>query len=108
MTTNNFRHGDIDFIKEDVNVSKLKKISKNNSHVIAEGEKTGHHHCITATKGTCDVYQDKNGNMVVKIDGVAVLTHPEHKTLTFLTGTWTVKREQEYDYFAKAKRQVID
>jgi len=104
----NLRHGDIAFIKEEVDTKGMKKISKKNSCVLAEGEATNHFHTITAVKGTCDVYQDKNGMMVVKVDGRALLTHPEHKTLEFTTGTWKIDREQEFDYFAKAKRQVLD
>ena len=104
----NLRHGDIAFIKEEIDTTGMKKISKKNSCVLAEGEATNHFHTITAVKGTCDVYQDSNGMMVVKVNGRALLTHPEHKTLEFTTGTWKVDREQEFDYFAKAKRQVID
>lgn len=106
--TNNKRHGDIGFISTpEIDVSGLKKIGSK-TFTVAEGESTGHHHVITATKGTVDIYEGKNGEMIISVNGKAVLTHPEHKQLEFTTGTWTVKREQEYDYFAKAKRQVLD
>jgi len=94
------RHGDIDFIPTDRKVEGLKKLGSN-SFVLAEGEKTNHCHTITKEKNsTVDVYEGKNGEMIVSVNGKAVLTHPEHKTLTFPTGVWEVKREQEYDWFS--------
>jgi hypothetical protein len=104
---NNFRHGDIAFIKANIDTSLLKKIGEK-AFTIAEGEKTGHCHVITAKTGIVEVFEGKNGEMIINVNGIAVLTHPEHKTLEFPTGTWRVDREQEWDYFAKAKRQVID
>lgn len=104
----NKRHGDIAFIKAEIDTAGMKLISKNNSCVLAEGEATNHFHTITATKGTCEVYQDKDGKMVVKVNGIASLTHPEHKTLEFTTGVWMIDREQEYDYFALKTHKVID
>jgi hypothetical protein len=106
--TNNKRHGDIAFISAEIDTTNLKKISKEKSFVLAEGEATNHFHTITAVKGTCDIYQDENGMMIVKVDGKAILTHPEHKPLEFTTGTWKVDREQEYDYFSLSTRKVID
>lgn len=107
MKNKNFRHGDIEFINETIDVSKLKKIGEK-TFTVAEGESTGHHHVITATKGTVDVYEGKNGEMIISVNGTAVLTHPEHKTLEFTTGTWRVDREQEYDYFSLQTRKVLD
>ena len=107
MKNKNLRHGDISFIKTEMDISNLKKIGSN-KFTVAEGESTGHHHIITATKGTVDVYEGKKGEMIISVNGKAVLTHPEHKTLEFTTGIWKVDREQEFDYFMKAKRQVLD
>jgi hypothetical protein len=108
METKNKRHGDIAFISAEIDTTNLKKISKGKSFVLAEGEATNRFHTITATKGTCDIYQDENGAMIVKVNGKAILTHPEHKALEFTTGTWKVDREQEYDYFSLQTRKVID
>jgi hypothetical protein len=107
MKNTNMRHGDIAFITADIDTTNLKKIGEK-SFTIAEGETTGHCHVITAKTGTVGVFEGKNGEMIINVNGLAVLTHPEHKTLEFPTGTWKVDREQEFDYFAKAKRQVID
>lgn len=103
----NKRHGDIIFIQKEIDITSLKKIGSKN-FVVAEGESTGHHHVITATKGTVDVYEGKNGELVIAVNGNAVLTHPEHKTLEFETGVYKVEREQEYDYFNLATRKVLD
>ncbi|MGV8131819.1 MAG: hypothetical protein ACP5N7_07005 [Candidatus Pacearchaeota archaeon] len=107
MNNTNYRHGDIAFIKEDIDIINLKKIGEK-QFTVAEGEATGHHHVITATKGTVDIYEGKNGEMVISVNGTAVLTHPEHKELTFQTGIWKVDREQEYDYFSLSTRKVLD
>ena len=103
----NKRHGDIIFIQKEIDIAKLKKIGSK-KFVVAEGESTGHHHVITATKGTVDVYEGQNGEFVIAVNGKAVLTHPEHKTLEFETGVYKVEREQEYDYFSLATRKVLD
>lgn len=103
---NTFRHGDIDFIPTK---KKGIKLLAKNKFTVAEGEKTGHHHVITAEKtSTVEVYEGKKGEMIISVNGKASLTHPEHKTLTFPTGVWEVKREQEMDWFAMETRQVID
>ena len=102
------RHGDLDFLPSTISLKGLKKLGEN-SFVLAEGEKTGHHHTITKEKNsTVDVYEGQNGEMIISVNGKAILTHPEHKTLTFPTGIWEVRREQEYDWFSLEKRQVLD
>lgn len=102
-----FRHGDIDFLP--TNKKGIKKIGER-TFTVAEGEKTGHHHVIQVAdkQSTVEVLEGENGEMIIEVNGKAVLSHPEHKTLEFTTGTWEVKREQEYDWFALETRQVID
>lgn len=104
----NLRHGDLSFHKTEESIEKLKKIGSK-EHVLALGEHTGHKHTITAMKGTCDVFKDeKTGELVLVIDGKAILTHEEHKPIEFTTGTYRMKTEREFDYFENVIRNVID
>lgn len=102
-----FRHGDLSFHKTN-NTEKATKLEHNGSYTLAKGEHTGHAHVITKKKGTLDIYRNTDGNLVLDIDGEAVVEHPEHKPLTFTTGTYEMKQEQEFDYFMEEVNQVID
>lgn len=105
---NIYRHGDLSFHPSKENIKELKKIGSK-SHVLALGEHTGHKHVITSVKGTCDIYQDeKTGELVLIIDGKAVVTHEEHKEIEFTTGTYRMKQEREFDYFEGIIAQVRD
>ena len=75
-------------------------------HVLAEGEATGHAHCIT------DV---DNANLLVSDEGLYLnvlkdcnLTHEEHGTVTIAPGKYTVRRVREYDHFKEEVRRVQD
>lgn len=101
------RHGDLVFTQTQNTEGKL---LGENKFALSEGETTGHIHEIKAKtkKDTVKVYEGKNGEMIIEVSGKAVLTHPEHKTLEFTTGTYKMHKEQEYDYWQMATRKVID
>ena len=101
------RHGDLSFHSSQENVKDLEKVGSK-KYVLALGEHTGHKHVITAKEGTCDVYRDTNGELVLIIDGRAILTHEEHKPIEFTTGTYRMKTEREFDYFEGIIKQVLD
>ncbi len=103
---NYFRHGDLSFHPIKKIVGKLQKHS--GSFVLAEGEATGHNHIITKERGTMNIYKDVQGNLVLEIDGRALLTHPEHKTIEFKTGTFKVVHEREYNHFSHSIHKVVD
>jgi hypothetical protein len=101
------RHGDLIFTP----TQKIEgKLIGQKSFGLSEGETTGHIHLIKSKTKTDDVkvYEGKNGEMIIEVFGKAVLTHPEHKTLEFTTGTYKMHKEQEYDYWQLATRKVID
>lgn len=101
------RHGDLVFTP----VSKvIGKLLGEKTFDLSEGETTGHIHQIkTLTKeDTVKVFEGKNGEMIIEVFGKAVLTHPEHKTLEFTTGTYKMHKEREYDYWALETRKVVD
>jgi hypothetical protein len=65
------------------------------SHVLAEGESTGHVHQLDQE---ADVYEEKRVLYFrVNEKSKSVLTHPEHKPLTFEPGEYRVVRQREYE-----------
>ena len=103
---NIFRHGDISLHPHKKVVGK--EIKHKGSFVLAEGEVTGHNHTIITKEGTLDIFKDSFGGITLIIDGKAILTHPEHKTIEIPTGTYKMKNEREYDHFAHTVRKVLD
>lgn len=75
-------------------------------YVIAEGEATGHAHCIEDLEG-CDVYE-KDGVMYIKTSKEVSVAHEEHLPITIPAGVWEVGIIQEYDPFAEELKDVID
>lgn len=102
-----FRNGDLVFLPTDT--IKGKKLG-DKSYVLSVGEKHNHEHKISVKtkEDSVKVYEGDNGEMVIEVNGTAVLTHPEHKTLEFPTGIYKMHKEQEYDYFAMSVRKVVD
>jgi len=85
--------------------------------VIAEGEATGHLHCLVGNKAKLIVTED--GRMYVSAPTGAEIVHGKmgvstevkegedrHKTITLPVGTWKVIRQREYD--PAGNRQVSD
>lgn len=107
---NIIRHGDLIFKKldsKDIN----KKGKKVNEIVLAVGEHTGHKHLLQNFNLECELYLiELNANRAVfnVNKGEAVLTHEEHKPVTFSEGIWEMTYEQERDPFLDSIRQVLD
>lgn len=106
---NHFRHGDVNIAKTDKIEENYKKVGEGR-FTLAEGEVTGHHHVITAKtkEDSIEVYADEKGNLAIKVNGKAVLTHPEHKTIEIPTGIYKQTIEREKDWFSLAVRSVKD
>ena len=82
-----------------------RKIISRGKLVLAEGESTGHYHGIVEENSEL---LDIGGTIVLDLKEDATLTHQEHGPVTLEKGFWEVGRVQEYDYFSKMKRQVVD
>jgi hypothetical protein len=82
-----------------------KKVLGHKKLVLAEGEVTGHYHGIEQAES---YLYDIGGTMVLDLKESATLTHQEHKHITLEAGLWEVGKVQEYDYFAKMVRPVMD
>lgn len=98
--TKNIRQGDILFkeVAEKVEGKSVQKIT------VAEGEFTGHHHVLVAEAGS-KIFGTKTK---FTVQGKAKLVHPEHDTIEFLSGTYIVSTEREFDYIEEAMKQVRD
>lgn len=102
---NSAQQGDVCLKKLNILPSgKIKVISKNKI-VLADGETTGHFHGL----------MEKDSELL-EIDGVRILnlkkkstlTHQEHKPITLDAGIWQVGIVNEYDYFSRMTRKVVD
>ena len=79
-------------------------ISKKNLR-LAEGERTGHYHGIVEDNSEMFKIGDRTF-MYLAED--ATLTHQEHKHITVEKGLWEIGIVQEYDYFSKMVKPVVD
>lgn len=84
-----YRHGDV-LIKKIGHV-KGKKLS----HLtLAEGEATGHKHCITT--GDAELYEHE-GTLFLHVESEeAILTHEEHKPLVLPKGDYEIMIQRTY------------
>lgn len=66
------------------------------SHLIlAEGEVTGHKHCIS--QGQAELCE-KNGTLYLSVfSEVALLSHEEHREIQIPQGNWMVRIQREYE-----------
>lgn len=86
-----YRHGDV-LLRE---VKKMPENAvKEDSRVLAEGEVTGHAHRIDEM-GAIWGFDDKRYLEVQ--EGLAMLTHEEHKALEIGKGTYEIVIQREYD-----------
>jgi hypothetical protein len=99
---NNWAHqGDIVFVPFTGKV----KGTKQNKVTVGWGEVTGHTHDVH-----CDdmrVEKTESGFILV-LGSEGRVTHQEHKDIILAPGTYVVKHEREYDWFAHSTRQVVD
>jgi hypothetical protein len=91
----------------------LKQVSPRNGRIVlAEGETTGHHHAITATKTkSATLYELTNNGrtkLYLEVTSPVVVEHEEHKAQTIPEGIYKVGQVLEYDYFAEQERLVRD
>ncbi len=62
---------------------------------LAEGEVTGHKHCIS--NGQAELYE-KDGTLYLNVlSETATLTHDEHNAIAIPQGTWMIRIQREYE-----------
>lgn len=81
--------------------------AKQRGIVLAEGEHTGHAHCIVEHNGVAWMYE-KEGVLYVKAMKPVTITHEEHNAVKIPAGNWKVGIVREFDHFAQMERQVKD
>lgn len=103
------RHGDLIITQVNSIPDNAKKVMSGNVNKLALGEFTGHSHKLL-TDTVVDVYEDGD-SMYYVVDGIADLSHEEHKTIRTITDKPLVfKRtiKKEFDYFSGELRAVRD
>lgn len=73
--------------------------------VLAEGETTGHYHSIRDHESQMF---DCGGTLVLELKNECTVVHQEHGPITLSPGLWEIGIVNEYDYFEKMKRKVVD
>ena len=88
--------GDVRIIKSDAipPAAKLKPRAQDGRIILAAGEVTGHHHAIADE--CVGLYEDANGNMFIRVDGTATVSHEEHGAIELLPGVYEVRVDCEY------------
>lgn len=75
-------------------------------YVLAEGETTGHAHCISDVENVEMV--EKDGMFFIRVLKDVTVTHEEHKPVKIPPGIYRVRKVREYDHFAEEARDVRD
>ena len=76
-----------------------RKQVKNN--ILAEGEATGHAHCVDVP-----VFEGVGG--VREFDGATTIIQEEHAPIVLPDREWASSQVVEYDYLKKMVRKVVD
>lgn len=99
------------FQQGDVNGRKLQSMPEGRQRliakrklVVAHGE-SGHSHIIEDDEAELI---EIGGRMLLNLTKQATLVHEEHAPIALSPGIWEIGRVQEYDWFSKMQRQVID
>ncbi len=100
------QQGDVLFCKLDSIPEGAKRTpAKDNKYVLAEGEATGHAHCMEADN--VELFE-RDGVLYVSTVGLSTVTHEEHKELVLDDGVWEVGRVVEIDPFEAETHRVRD
>jgi len=90
MSNQTGRHGDVQLLRVDVIPSDA--ISCGERKELAYGEVTGHAHRIDIG----ELFQTKNGELYLKVDNLAKLSHEEHQTQVIEPGCYRVGIKRQY------------
>ena len=91
MKNKTWRHGDVQLICLDSIPGDAKSLGERKA--LAFGEKTGHHHSVDIG----ELSETKNGELYLKVDRLAGLSHQEHKTKNIEKGCYRVVIKRQYD-----------
>jgi len=113
------QQGDVILRKVDKLPDGLREIKPTKKgHILAAGEATGHHHCVTAfmanelLKKNDDyelrMYEEvgEDGKVYMVVTDETPITHEEHEAVTVSPGVWEVTQVREFDPFAEEAERV--
>lgn len=107
MANKIMRQGDL--IIRQVEDDGVQRASVGKTHVLAEGEKTGHLHKLESTKEIHVHGRLENGtNVWMRLMGETTLVHDEHAAIALEPGLYNVTQEREYDYAEARAHDVSD
>ena len=72
--------------------------------ILAHGE-SGHSHVLDHPKAKMIKI---NNSIFLDLEEAATILHEEHKEVSLESGIWEIGQVNEYDYFSKMVRKVID
>lgn len=105
MSIKQLYQGDIPFIKgiekQDLKTKRMKK----EGLVVEVGEATNHEHRVIPQVDTQINYTEYLNGWYMEIKkGQAIVTHPEHDTITLDEGVYYVGKQYEYDELSEFKK----
>ncbi|MDE2097632.1 MAG: hypothetical protein KGL39_10325 [Patescibacteria group bacterium] len=105
LAQNDFQQGDVLGVRIKSMPSGEQKIIARKRLVVAHGE-SGHSHVIEDNDAELIQIGER---MILNLKKNATIVHEEHGSIELKKGIWDVGgRVQEYDWFSKMQRQVID
>lgn len=98
------QQGDVLITKLDCLPIGARKVISQKKCILAHGE-SGHSHVIEDDEAELIQIGEK---MLLTLGKKATLVHEEHKPITLEPGIWEIGQVNEYDYFSKMVRKVVD
>ena len=98
------QQGDVTLIKLDVFPPGEVKIVSKQKCLVMHGE-GGHSHVVEDDEAELIQIGEK---MLLKLGKTATIVHEEHKEITLEPGIWEIGQINEYDYFSKMVKKVVD
>lgn len=99
------QHGDLLLVEISSIPDGAKKVVIENGYVLERGEGV-HTHCIEDVSGV-SIYE-KDGEIYVKVDIQALLTHEEHGRQIVKPGIYKKRIERVWDYETLEARRTVD
>ena len=101
------QQGDVLFLAIDELPVDAKPVKmRNGKYILAEGEATGHNHCIEAENGV-ELFE-KDGTLFLRNSVPVITRHQEHHEVSLEEGIWEVGRVSEIDPFGNEMHRVRD
>ena len=111
MNRKPIRQGDVLLIPVELIPTRAKPAPRDSRKriVLAEGEVTGHAHCVLDDEATLFIQDDLDemADRFLRVESEAVeVVHEEHDVVTVERGDWIIRQKREYQ--PEAPRQVAD